>query len=151
MRPILAKIGLDSVRPGMLKEASDACRECRAREKPGNSTMSSVSLPSKFNDEVESDLMFYKKHITCHICDRCIRWSAGQKIPDRTMHTIIDTYRYCRVLNEPAKVLRSDGEGALDNDAAKAILKDKGAELRMRPWSARDRHLRHLARRQAFN
>eukprot|EP00959_Pyramimonas_sp_CCMP1952_P187874 3928198-Pyramimonas_sp.AAC.1 len=32
----------------------------------------------------------------------------------------------------PAKVLYYDGEGALNNDTAKAVLKAKGIELRMR-------------------
>eukprot|EP00959_Pyramimonas_sp_CCMP1952_P207116 4332593-Pyramimonas_sp.AAC.1 len=51
----------------------------------------------------------------------------------------------------PAKVLYSDGEGALHNDAAKAVLKAKGAELRIRARGqraatieARSGILRHL-------
>eukprot|EP00959_Pyramimonas_sp_CCMP1952_P154454 3231275-Pyramimonas_sp.AAC.1 len=37
----------------------------------------------------------------------------------------------------PAKVIYSDGDGALNNDTAKAVLKAEGAELRMR---ARGQH-----------
>eukprot|EP00959_Pyramimonas_sp_CCMP1952_P213833 4474319-Pyramimonas_sp.AAC.1 len=50
-----------------------------------------------------------------------------------------------------AKVLYSDGEGALNNDTAKAVLKAKGTELRMRARGqrattieARSGRLRHL-------
>eukprot|EP00959_Pyramimonas_sp_CCMP1952_P435225 9113330-Pyramimonas_sp.AAC.1 len=51
----------------------------------------------------------------------------------------------------PAKVFYSDGEGALNNDAAKEVLKVKGAGLRMRArgqrattMEARSGILRHL-------
>ena len=90
----------------------------------GNATVSSVSLPGKFNDEVERDLMFYKKHIIFHICGRFIRWSADRAMPDRAMRDILESYHYCLVIYDTAKVPCSDGEGALNNDAAKAILKD---------------------------
>ena len=92
MRHLLSSAGLDSVRLGLIKEVCDTCRECRAWERPGNTQMTSVSLPGKFNEEVECDLLFYKKHIVFHIIDRCIRWAAGQEIPDKTMTTILDAY-----------------------------------------------------------
>eukprot|EP00959_Pyramimonas_sp_CCMP1952_P176383 3685872-Pyramimonas_sp.AAC.1 len=51
----------------------------------------------------------------------------------------------------PAKVLYSDGEGALDNDIAKPILTAQGTELRIRTrgqhattTEARNDILRHL-------
>eukprot|EP00959_Pyramimonas_sp_CCMP1952_P006053 126693-Pyramimonas_sp.AAC.1 len=51
----------------------------------------------------------------------------------------------------PAKVLYSDGEGALNNDTAKAVLKAKGTELWIRARGqrattieARNGILRHL-------
>eukprot|EP00959_Pyramimonas_sp_CCMP1952_P233455 4879044-Pyramimonas_sp.AAC.1 len=53
----------------------------------------------------------------------------------------------------PAKVLYSDGESALNNDAAKAVLKATGTELRKRARGqhaatieARNGILRHLLR-----
>eukprot|EP00959_Pyramimonas_sp_CCMP1952_P312792 6547478-Pyramimonas_sp.AAC.1 len=46
----------------------------------------------------------------------------------------------------PAKVLYSDGEGAHNNDIAKAVLKAKGTELRQHATTieARNGILRHL-------
>eukprot|EP00959_Pyramimonas_sp_CCMP1952_P337499 7067824-Pyramimonas_sp.AAC.1 len=51
----------------------------------------------------------------------------------------------------PAKVLYSDGEGALNNDPATAVLKAKGIELRIRARGqrattieARNGILRHI-------
>ena len=69
------------------------------------------------------------------------------------MHTIINAYRTCWAQHGPAKILYSDGEGALNNDAAKAILTYKGIELRVRARGqrataieARNGVLRHLLR-----
>eukprot|EP00959_Pyramimonas_sp_CCMP1952_P311674 6522482-Pyramimonas_sp.AAC.1 len=47
------------------------------------------------------------------------------------MTRIRDAYHQCWMQFGPAKVLYSDGEGALDNDIAKAVLKTEGIELRI--------------------
>eukprot|EP00959_Pyramimonas_sp_CCMP1952_P078761 1646639-Pyramimonas_sp.AAC.1 len=54
------------------------------------------------------------------------------EIPDKTMASVLDAHHQCWMLFGPAKVLYSDGEGALNNDTAKAVLKAKGTELRIR-------------------
>ena len=152
MRLILSKMGLDSSRLALIKGVCDSCRECRAREKPSNTVMPSTSLPERFNAEVECDLMFYKsKHIVFHIVDRCIRFAEGIEIPDRFMDTVIDAYCSTWMRHGPANILYSDGEGALNNDKAKAIMKHKGTELRIRARGqhattieARNGILRHL-------
>eukprot|EP00959_Pyramimonas_sp_CCMP1952_P283211 5920165-Pyramimonas_sp.AAC.1 len=69
------------------------------------------------------------------------------------MTTILDAYHQCWMQFGPAIVLYSDGEGARNSDIAKAILKAKGTELRMRARGqrattieARRGALRHLRR-----
>eukprot|EP00959_Pyramimonas_sp_CCMP1952_P055706 1164145-Pyramimonas_sp.AAC.1 len=95
--------------------------------------MPSTALPGKFNEEVECDLVFYKQeHNTFHIIGRCIRYATGIEIPGKTMTSILDAYHQCWMQFGPARVLYSDGEGALNNDIAKAVLKAKGTELRIR-------------------
>eukprot|EP00959_Pyramimonas_sp_CCMP1952_P357614 7487753-Pyramimonas_sp.AAC.1 len=59
------------------------------------------------------------------------------EIPDKTMTSILDAYHQCWMQFGLAKALYSDGGGALNNDPAKAVLKAKGAELRIR---ARGQH-----------
>ena len=133
MRMLLEKVGLDSVRLNMIKEVCDTCRECRAWQRPGNSTLPSVSLPGKFCEEGELDLMFYKRHIIFHILDRCIRLAAGQEIPDKERDTLIDAYYYCWLAHHyPFQTLYSDGEGGLNNDAAKKAFANKGTVLKIR-------------------
>eukprot|EP00959_Pyramimonas_sp_CCMP1952_P338865 7096510-Pyramimonas_sp.AAC.1 len=73
------------------------------------------------------------------------------EIPDKTMTSILDAYHQCWMRFGPAKVLCSDGEGALNNDTAKTVLKAKGAEPRIHARGqhattieARNGRLRHL-------
>eukprot|EP00959_Pyramimonas_sp_CCMP1952_P190886 3992070-Pyramimonas_sp.AAC.1 len=116
--------------------------------------MPSTAVPGKFNGAVECDLMFYRQeHNIFHSIDRCIRFATGMKIPGATMTTILDAYHQCWMQFGPAKVLYSDGEGALNNDTVKAVLEAEGTDFRMR---ARRQHaatieagngiLRHLLR-----
>eukprot|EP00959_Pyramimonas_sp_CCMP1952_P120283 2515257-Pyramimonas_sp.AAC.1 len=69
------------------------------------------------------------------------------------MTSILDAYHQCWRQFGPAKVLYSDGEGALNNDTLKAVLKAKGTELDIRARGqhattieARNGILRHLLR-----
>eukprot|EP00959_Pyramimonas_sp_CCMP1952_P150166 3142340-Pyramimonas_sp.AAC.1 len=82
--------------------------------------------------------MFYiQEHYIFHLIDRGIRYATGIEIPDETMTSILDAYHQCWMQVGPAKVLYSDGEGALNNDTAKTILQAKGTEITMR---ARGQH-----------
>eukprot|EP00959_Pyramimonas_sp_CCMP1952_P170575 3564660-Pyramimonas_sp.AAC.1 len=114
--------------------------------------MPSTELPGIFNEEVEGDLMFFKQERKIfHIIGRCLRYGIGMEIPDKTMTTILDAYHQCWMQFGPAQVFYSDGEGAPNNDTAKAVLKAKGTELRMlargqraTTTEARNGILRHL-------
>eukprot|EP00959_Pyramimonas_sp_CCMP1952_P060736 1268646-Pyramimonas_sp.AAC.1 len=86
MRLILTKAGLDNVSFNVIKGVCDTCRECRAWDKPGHAFMPCTGLPCQFIEEVECDLMFYrKKHHTFHLIDRCIRDATGMEIADKTV------------------------------------------------------------------
>eukprot|EP00959_Pyramimonas_sp_CCMP1952_P120345 2516487-Pyramimonas_sp.AAC.1 len=45
--------------------------------------------------------------------------------------SILDAYHQCWMQFGPAKARYSDGEGALNNDTAKAVFEAKSTELRM--------------------
>eukprot|EP00974_Lingulodinium_polyedra_P039892 3827971-Lingulodinium_polyedra.AAC.1 len=92
MRAILQAAGVDSARLDMIKPVCDTCRECRAWDPPGHKIMPSTSLPTKFNEEGECDLMFYKRKIAFHIIDRAIRLADGCEIPDKYKDTLLDAY-----------------------------------------------------------
>eukprot|EP00959_Pyramimonas_sp_CCMP1952_P154882 3240484-Pyramimonas_sp.AAC.1 len=48
------------------------------------------------------------------------------------MTSVLDAHHQCWMQFGLAKVRCSDGEGALNDDTAKAVLKAKGTELRIR-------------------
>eukprot|EP00959_Pyramimonas_sp_CCMP1952_P114632 2396693-Pyramimonas_sp.AAC.1 len=133
MRLVLTEIGLDNLRLNLIQGVCDTCRECSAWDKPGHTFMPSTALPGKFNEEGGCDLVFYKQeHNTI-----CVRYATGIWIPDKTMTCILDAYNQSWMQFGPAKVLYSDGEGALNNDTAEAALQADGTEQRTR---ARGRH-----------
>eukprot|EP00959_Pyramimonas_sp_CCMP1952_P128795 2693490-Pyramimonas_sp.AAC.1 len=53
------------------------------------------------------------------------------EIPDKTMTSILDAYHQYWMQFGPAKVPYPGGEGALNNDTAKAVLMARGTELRI--------------------
>eukprot|EP00959_Pyramimonas_sp_CCMP1952_P017549 372401-Pyramimonas_sp.AAC.1 len=149
---IFSKIGLANVRLNLIGGVCDTWRECRAWDKPGHAVMPSTASSCGFMEEVGCDLMFYKQeHHIFHSTDRSMRYDTGIEIPDQAMTSILDAYhQYWRQFG-PAKLFYYDGEGALNNDTAKAVLKAKGAELRIRARGqhattieARNGILRHL-------
>eukprot|EP00959_Pyramimonas_sp_CCMP1952_P152082 3181990-Pyramimonas_sp.AAC.1 len=83
--------------------------------------MTSTALPGNFSDEIECGLMFYKREPKIfHAIDHCILYAIGIVIPDKTMTSILNAYHQCWMQFGYAEVLYSDGEGALNNDTAKA-------------------------------
>eukprot|EP00959_Pyramimonas_sp_CCMP1952_P078485 1640403-Pyramimonas_sp.AAC.1 len=74
--------------------------------------------------------MFYnQEHHIFHITDRCIRFAIGIEIPDESMASILDAYHQCWMQLGPAQALYYDGEGALNIDTAKAVLRQKALHL----------------------
>jgi len=148
MRVILQAAGIDTIRLDMIKAIVDTCRECRAWQKRGNVVMPSLSLPTKFNEQGECDLFFYKTYIAFHIIDRAIRLSDGKEVPSRHSQHLLDAYATSWVQrNGPFGILYSDGELGLNNEASIAELKRLGTTLRIR---APDQHARIAEVRQAM-
>ena len=90
------------------------CDLCRAWSKPGPRSMTSSRLPEKFNQEVEIDLLFVGNHVILHMVDRCIRWSAGVKIPDRTTDSILNGIKdgWISVFGAPGCLVSDQGRRA---------------------------------------
>ena len=134
MRHILSAVGLDEARLSLIKGIVESCKECRSWQKPGNKTVPSVSLPTKFNEIGECDILFYNNdHKIFHIIDRAIRLADGCEIPDKFTATLLNAYTSSWFQRHgPFKVLYSDGEGGLNNAEAIAELKRLGTELRIK-------------------
>ena len=117
----------------MFKGVVDTCRECRAWAKPGNDAVQSLSLPTKFLEQGECDLLFYKDHIVFHIIDRTIRLSGACEIKGKTTPELLEAYTCCWFQHHgPFKELYTDGESGLNNAEAKAELGRLGTTLKVK-------------------
>ena len=96
MRKILSAAGLDEARLSLIKPIVDSCRECRCWARPDNKNIPSVSLPTKFCEEGECDILFYGEDKKIfHIIDRAIRLADGQLITHKTTETLLSAYVDC--------------------------------------------------------
>jgi hypothetical protein len=129
MTHIFEQSGIPGGLAEMCKTIVDTCQPCRLWAKPLPESVASVNVPSEFNEYVECDLIFYKKHVIFHMIDRTIRWHAvqvikidglsadqlsGEKGSYKDFDTLIDAINdmWIRVFG-PMKYLVVDGESAI--------------------------------------
>ena len=116
--------------------------------------MPSVELTTKPNEQVEGDILFYKRHAIWHMVDRCDRWHAAEEIPTKEFASIRRAIENCwiKIYGAP-KYLVVDGEGAIAHAGgeptaeAAEFLKHHGITPRIR---APDQHARMIERRGAI-
>ena len=118
----------------LVDDIVDTCQVCRTWSKPLPASVATTSVSTKFNQQVEADLMFYKKHIIFHMLCRCTRWHAGAVIPDMTEETLTNAIQTCWVgLHGPMKELIIDGEsGIVVSETTNTYLRRQVIELRPR-------------------
>ena len=91
MGKMLSTAGLPSSITDRIPDVINSCRECRAWSKAGNKTVSTLSLPTRFNESVEGDLLFYRTIIVLQMVDRCTRWHAGQLVDSKHEQVLLDS------------------------------------------------------------
>ena len=107
--------------------------------------MASTNITTKFNEEGETDMMFYKRPIGFHIIKCAMRPSDGCEVPSRHDHILLNAYATTWVQRHgPSKILYSDGETGFNNEDPIDALKRQGTELRIR---APGQHARTIDRR----
>ena len=131
----------------------DTCRECRAWASSKADITPSVELTTK-PEQVEGDILFYKRHAIWHMVDRCDRWHAAEEIQTKEFASIRRAIENCwiKIYGAP-KYLVVDGEGAIAHAGgeptaeAAEFLKHHGITPRIR---APDQHARMIERRGAI-
>ena len=68
----------------------DTCRECRAWASSKADVTPSVELTTQPNEQVEGDILFYKRYVIWHMVDRCDRWHAAEEIPTKEFASILE-------------------------------------------------------------
>ena len=132
MHKILRGAGIEPKRLGMIKGIVHTCRECRAWARPDNTVLPSVKLPTKFNENVQADLFFYRgtKYKAFHVIEECLRYSNAEAIDHKQTDYLVEAYMNTwHKLFGPAQTLYCDGEGGLANETAKQALANVGTKI----------------------
>ena len=59
---------------------------------PGHKILPSVSLPTRFLEEGECDLLFYTRNSAFHTIDRALRLSGGMEVQDKSNESLLHAY-----------------------------------------------------------
>ena len=132
MATLLTAAGVSPTAIALVPDIVDTCAICRAWTRPGSKSVTSTRLPERFNLQVEMDLLFVGTHVVLHLIDECIRWSAAEKIADRTTESIMKGIQqsWMQHFGPPVELI-SDQEGGL-NETAAALLESRGCKLTLR-------------------
>ena len=133
----------------LVDDIVDTCEVCRTWTKPLPKSTATASVSTKFNDQVEADLLFFREHIIFHMIDRCIRWHATQEVTGRFMETLIEAIDKIWVsIHGPMREFIIDGEAALAQGwLPRQYFKEKGITVIIRPPGS---HAKLLERRGAI-
>ena len=149
MKRILKHAGMPDSVLNLVDEIVDTCSVCRTWKPPMHASIATASLPLAFNDQVEIDLLFYKKLIILHMVCRCTRWHAGRQVANKTMEALIPAIDECWCCHHGSmKELILDGEGALAKDwDSRDYFSRKSIKVTIR---APGQHARFIERRGAL-
>ena len=114
MKKFLQRVNVPDRVLQLIPEIVQTCRVCREWAKPGPSHQRSAEMSNTFNDQVECDLMFYRKVIIFHMIDRCTRWHSACIITDKQEATLMKAIDEQWVsLHGAPKELTVDGESGI--------------------------------------
>ena len=149
MRRFLDRVGVSDRVLELIPEIVQTCKVCREWAKPGPDNVCSVEIPDKFNDQVECDLLFVRKHIIFHMLCRCTRWEATRLIPDKSSETLMKAIQEIWISTHgPMRELITDGEsGIVLSESTQLYLTRQGVKLHPR---GKDQHARYAERRGAL-
>ena len=114
MRKVLGAAGIAEDTLRLIKDVTANCKQCREWATSGEDKKASLDVPTKINEAVEIDLLFYKQHIVFHAIDRASRYHNGIEINGKTKADILDGFHksWLSFMHAPVK-LYVDGEAAI--------------------------------------
>ena len=149
MKRIFQQAGQPKEVSDLVDDIVETCNVCRTWSKPQPNSIATLSVSTKFNEQVEADLLFYKKHVILHLICRCIRWHAARVVPDKSMESLIQAIDEMWVSHHgPMKEFIIDGETAIAKGwETRDYFKRKGIKEVIR---ATGMHARFIERRGAL-
>ena len=142
----LQRVGDSDAALQLVPAIARSCAMCWEWARPGPGGAANFEIPDAFNEQVECDFIFIYDWIIIHLLDRCTRWHAAVKIPnkeDETLVTGVD--QMWMQIHGPPKELIMDGEAGIQlSHSSQQAFMEKGVRLHMR---ANDMHARYIERR----
>ena len=148
MENILKAGGVDEHTISWIPEIIDTCRACRPWQKHKDAPQTTIDLPSKQNESIEADIMYYKSFHIWHMIDKADRWHNGVEVKGKSSPELQDAIAttWLQIFG-PFKTLIIDGEKGISSKETVAFLKSFGCNLHER---AKEQHARVIERRGAM-
>ena len=133
MTNILRAAGVDARALSQIPSVCQGCNVCRDWKKPGPKCVAAFRLTTKFNEEVQFDLLFYRPQhdahgmkldkkgniIIAHCIDTCTRWSCAEAVNSKHAQTLLSAISNMWLKTfGPMDVLTLDNESGMKTDAA---------------------------------
>ena len=148
MKTLLSAAGVPREVLALVHQIVDTCEICRNWARPGPRTVTSSSIPTKFNQVVQVDLLFYKDKVVLHMIDLTTRFTVAKAIALRNLDSVLTAIMssWIAMFGPPSK-LTSDQEGALASPEAAAYLESRGIKLHL---LAKEQHAQTVERHHAI-
>jgi hypothetical protein len=131
METIYKHAGLPQSTLDMIPVVINSCPVCREWAAAGPEPVASLRLVVQINEEVEADIMFYKKLIVWNMVDRADRWHACHLLADKSAPSLQDAISQCWIkIWGPPTFLIIDGEGGAHDEETVKWLQGQGCTVR---------------------
>ena len=130
MESLLQAAGIPAEIVVLSKQIVDTCQVCRSWAKPTPRAVATSTLPTRFNQLVQCDLLFIKDKIVLHTIDVCSRFTATEIVENKNTDTLLSALQTSWFkLYGPPRALVSDQEGGLTGPEAAAWLEAREVSL----------------------
>jgi len=131
----------------LIPKVIDTCITCRKWSAAKPDVTPTLSLPLRQDENIEADILFYRKYMVWHMIDRADRWHHASQIASKTPPDLITAITGWIQIYGPFKYLIIDGESGIHAEETVRYLKRLGTLIRER---APGQHARMIERRGAI-
>ena len=134
MRETLAATGQPERVLKAVDEVVGSCKICRAWRPPQPRSQSTTHLATRFNQRVQTDILFLDGQPTLHIIDEATRYSQARFLTNMNEETVMDALSELWVRTfGPMETLVSDQEAGLKGDYCATTLSRWGTQRLLLP------------------
>ena len=139
MKMLLTAAGVSPEVIELVEEIVSTCSICRMWARPGPRAVASTSISTRFNETVQYDLLFIKRHTVLHMLDTCIRWSAAMIIDSKETDELLNGMDklWFQQFGSPQELVGDRESGIAVPESSASFLERRGIKLTLK---ARSQH-----------